>query len=230
MRLRTKYPLIFSIAAIVGTVAVGVTTAKSTIKATKILEIAKDESEKDLTTKEKVELLAPVYIPPAFVCLATIACISGSYIFSSKQQASIISAYMLLDKTYKEYAKKVSERFGNEVDREIKEEIVKDQVTYFDCAPEEDLQLFYDEYTASYFESTMERVTEAQRAFNEAIRLQGSANLSLLYDLIDPSNLIDTSHNVLYLTQPSTFAEQIRFENYVTYINDDLECWIIRYA
>lgn len=227
-KIKTKYPLILSITAAVGTVAVGVLTARSTVKAVHILKIAEDESEKELSKKEKAELLIPTYIPPALVCLFTISCIMGAHVLNRKQQASLVSAYVALDKTYKRYCEKVSERYGKEVDREIKTEIVEEECREFNCAPEVDTVLFYDEYTATYFESTTEKVTEAEEAFNAAIKYHGSANISLLFDLINPQNIIHMDDYIFEYCYQTTFTKEVIFEHEVTYINDDLECWIIR--
>ena len=227
-KIKTKYPLILSITAAVSTIAVGVLTARSTVKAVHILKMAEDESEKELSKKEKAELLVPTYIPPALVCMFAISCIMGAHVLNRKQQASLVSAYVALDKTYKRYCEKVSERYGRDVDREIKTEIVEEECREFNCAPEVDTVLFYDEYTATYFESTTEKVTEAEEAFNAAIKYHGSANISLLFDLINPQNIIHMDDYIFEYCYPTTFTKEVIFEHEVTYINDDLECWIIR--
>ena len=56
-----------------------------------------------LTILEKAKTVAPVYIFPAVVGVASIACLLGANILSRKQQASLMSAYVLLDRSFKEY-------------------------------------------------------------------------------------------------------------------------------
>lgn len=228
MKIKKIAPLAFSIISAIGVIGVGVTTAQSTVKAVKILERVKDEKEDstELTTKEKFQLLAPSYIPPAIIALVTISCIMGAHVLNKKQQTAIIGAYTALNKTYKDYAKKVREKYGDEADLEIKKEIIKeefDQDMVINEGKYDDSQLFYDEYTSAYFEASLNRVLEAERQFNNAIKEFGCVNVGFLYDLIDVDNLYYMDY---MLDAPVT--NQVLFEHHKAYINDDLECTIIR--
>lgn len=224
MRFKDKYPLLLSAMAILGTVGVGIATAKSTVKAVHILDIAKDESDKELTKKEKFELLAPTYIPPVLICLGTISCIAGAHILNRKQQASILSAYIALDRTYKNYCDKVKGIYGDDIDTDIKKEIVKEQIIEDDMSSDldDDECLFYEEYSNSYFEASMRNVKNAEKKFNEKIRKYGHADTDFFYSLVGGKNQyrIDCSCK--------RFDREVIFDHELIFINDDLGCYIIR--
>ena len=54
-------------------------------------------------------------------------CIFGSNVLNKRQQASLASAYALLDTSFKEYKKKVIDLYNEEADIEIRNEIAKDK-------------------------------------------------------------------------------------------------------
>lgn len=224
IKIKKVAPLMLSIISSIGVIGVGVTTAKSTVKAVKILKCVEDEKEDnvELTKKEKFQLVAPSYIPPAMIALCTISCILGAHALNKKQQTAIIGAYTALNKTYKDYTKKVREKYGDETDIEIKKEVIKDNFNY-KMQNDEDSELFYDEYTSAYFEAPMNRVLEAEKQFNQAIEEFGCVNIGFLYDLIDVDNLYYMDYALDY-----QIKDPVIFEHHKAYINDDLEVTIIR--
>ena len=96
----------------VGLVATAVFTAKATPKAMTRVENAREEKGEELTKLETAIAAAPAYIPPIITGVATFACMFGANALNKHQQASLISAYALLDNSYKEYKKKVDEVYG----------------------------------------------------------------------------------------------------------------------
>ena len=91
----------------IGVVVTSVMAIKATPKAIVLLEDARDEKGDDLTKFEKVMVAGPAYIPTMIVGASTIACVFGANILNRRQQAALMSAYALLDSTYKEYQSKV---------------------------------------------------------------------------------------------------------------------------
>ena len=71
-----------------------------------------------------------------------------------------MSAYGLLDTSYKEYSKKVKELYGEEADNKVKEEVTKEHYTEIPETIPEGKQLFFDFRTLNYFESTMDEVLQ----------------------------------------------------------------------
>ena len=83
-----------------GVLATAIVTAKEAPKALSLLEAAKETKGEKLTKWEKVKIAGPAYIPAIITGAATAACIFGSNVISKRQQATLISAYVLLDNSY----------------------------------------------------------------------------------------------------------------------------------
>jgi hypothetical protein len=150
----------------VGVVATTVMAVKATPKAVKLLEQAEVQKEEPLTVLEKIRVAGPSYIPTILVGVSTIACIFGANILNKRQQAALLSAYALLDNSYKEYKKKAAELYGENADQHIREEIAKDDYEESDIEVEDNKLLFYDEYRREYFNATMEDVLMAEYTLN----------------------------------------------------------------
>lgn len=151
-----------------GVIATSVMAVKATPKAIKLLEASEKEKGERLTTIEKVKMAAPAYIPAAVVGASTIACIFGANILTKNSQASLASAYALLDRSYKEYRNKVNALYGKEADDEIKTEIAKDYYTdhsdedddliMYEDEEDDDMKLFFDYNTLQMFRAPMNKV------------------------------------------------------------------------
>lgn len=165
-------------------IATSVMAVKATPKALLLLEEAKKEKGEDLTKVEVVKTAGIAYIPAAIMGASTIACIFGANILNKRAQASIASAYALVNESYKEYRAKVKELYGEEVDTHIKNEIAKDKYEETDIKIEEENELFYDEYSRRYFQSTLAKVKEADYKINKIISADGGAYLNEYYDLL----------------------------------------------
>lgn len=166
-----------------GVVATTVTAVKATPKAIRLLEDAQSEKGEELTKTEKVLTAAPAYIPTAVIGVTTIACIFGANILNKRQQATLMSAYALADRSYKDYKNKVDELYGSEAGVKVREEIAKDN--YDDSiVPDSDKQLFYDFYSGRYFESTMEAVLRAEYETNRALSVNSAVCVNEYYDFL----------------------------------------------
>lgn len=169
-----------------GVIATAVLTAKATPKALTRIEEAKEEKGNDLTKLEIVKAAAPAYIRPAIIGAATITCVFGANVLNKRQQAAIMSAYALLDRSYKDYREKVEELYGETANERVREELAKDR--YKEDAPSTpatDEILFYDSFGDRYFESTIEKVQRAEYRVNRDIHMMGYATLSDFYELLD---------------------------------------------
>lgn len=174
-----------TILTVVGGVGVITTTVlgiKATPKALLLLEEAKKEKGEDLTKLEKVKVAAPVYIPTMVSGVTTLACIFGANILNKKQQAGLMSAYALLDNSYKEYKSKAEELYGEDANELIVTEISKDK--YEEKELKENEHLFYDAFSGRYFTSTLARVAEAEYIVNRDIHTYGWSELQLFYDYL----------------------------------------------
>lgn len=167
-----------------GLVATAVLTAKATPKAMTRVENAQKEKGEELTKLETAIAAAPAYIPPILTGLATFACMFGANAMNKRQQASLISAYALLDNSYKEYKKKVDEVYGEGATQNVQAEIAKDKYEDCDIEPDDGMKLFYDEFSGRYFESTIEKVQRAEYEINRDLNMQCYATLNDFYDYL----------------------------------------------
>ena len=167
-----------------GVIATTVMAVKATPKALSLLENAKEEKGEDLTKIETLKIAGPAYIPTVVTGLSTIACIFGANVISKRQQATLMSAYALLDNSYKEYKNKVDELYGEEAGEKVRGEIAKDKYTGDDLLLDDDTELFYDFYSGRYFESTKEMVLLAQYETNRALFVNCAVGVNEFYDLL----------------------------------------------
>lgn len=215
----------------VGVVMTSVMAVKATPKALRLLENAKQEKGEDLTTLEVIKTAAPVYIPSTLVGAATITCIFGANVLNKKQQAAMMSAYALLDQSYKDYKKKVDEMYGEGSDKEIEQEIVKDKYNESDLSIDDSdgKELFYDAFSERHFRSTLAEVIEAEYEVNRILACQYGLYLNGFYELlgideVDYGNYIGWSSAELYETYWNSWIE---FVHEKVTMDDGLECTII---
>lgn len=223
----------------IGVVATSIMTAKVTPKALILLEEAKEEKGEELTKLEVVRVAGPSYIPAIILGVSTIACIFGANALNKRQQAALMSAYALLDNSYKEYKNKLVELYGEETHQNIVDSIAieKAQDTYVhagyfntDCelALDEHCSepvLFYDEYSNRYFEATIEQVITAEYHLNRNYVLRGSSVLNELYDFL---GLEPTEYGEVLGWAPSDEGMYwIEFNHRKVVLDDGLECFII---
>lgn len=167
-----------------GVIVTSVLAVKATPKVLTLLENAKTEKGEDLTKLEKVKVAGPAYIPAVIMGASTIACIFGANIMNQRQQAALVSAYALLDNSYKDYKKKLAELYGEDTVEEIREEIVRDKYKEDPYPVEDGKQLFYDEFSQRYFESTTEDVLRAEHELNRMLATDYGVYLNEFYELL----------------------------------------------
>lgn len=176
--------VILTCISVAGVVATTIMAVKETPKALSLLENAKEEKGDELTKWEKIKIVGPVYIPSMITGAATIACIFGSNVISKRQQATLTTAYALLDNSYKEYKKKVDEVYGAEAGKHIRKEIAKNKYTSNSISLDDNKELFYDFYSGRYFESTKETVMQAQYETNRALIVNNAVSLNEYYEIL----------------------------------------------
>ena len=98
----------------IGVLATTITAVKATPKALRLIEEAEIKKGEKLTKWEKTRVAAVTYIPTIGIGVATVACIFGAHILNQRQQAALMSAYALLDQSYKYYRRKARELYGEE--------------------------------------------------------------------------------------------------------------------
>ena len=215
-----------------GVIATSIMAVKATPKALYLLEVAREEKGEDLTKFESVQVAGPVYIPAILTGAATIACIFGANALNKRQQAALMSAYALLDNSYKEYKKKVIDLYGEQVDEKIRGEISKVRYDRTDITVRDDRQLFYDEFSGRYFESTTANVIKAEYKLNKKITMWGRAYLNEFYELLgihttDYGDYLGWSASSMY---DMYWNQWLDFRHQKVVMDDGLECTIIMFV
>jgi hypothetical protein len=213
----------------VGVIATAVMSIKATPKALALLDEAKEEKGEDLTKLEVVRVAGPSYIPAAIMGAATLACIFGANILNTRQQAALMSAYALLDNSYKDYKNKVKELYGAEADERVRQEIVKDKYTGDGFSDDNGKELFYDYFSERYFEATPAQVIQAEYEINHRLAIEYGVYLNEFYELlgletVDYGNYLGWSS---YELVESCWASWIEFKHEKVVMDDGLECTII---
>lgn len=144
LKIEKHSPEILLAAGIVGTVATVIFACKSTLKVNEVLDDSKKEIEKvheviereDISEEEYSEEdakkdLATIYVQtgvklvklyaPAIIFGATsIVCLLASSNILHKRNVALAAAYTAVEGSYKKYRQGIIERFGEQVDKEIK--------------------------------------------------------------------------------------------------------------
>ena len=188
-----------------GVIATAVLTGRATIKAVRIV----DESEAHSKT-EIVKTVWKEYIPAAGIGITTIACIFGANALNKRQQAALMSAYALLDQTYKEYKSKVKEVLGEEAEQKVENAIAEEKVS--DICPEKGKLLFYEPNYGQGFERTMLEVQDAEYRLNQKFAVEGEASLNDFFELLglnktDTGDLIGWSQEMAWDNYNYTWIE-----------------------
>lgn len=232
--LKRASPTILTFLGAVGVVATAVTAVRATPKAMRMIQERIDEEEgvfPQLTTAEKVRVAWKAYIPSIAIGAATIVCIFGANGLNRHQQASIASAYALLDRTYKEYRSKVISLYGKDADTKIREGIAKDYYEDHDenLEPIGGKHLFFDEFSGEYFERTMLEVLDAEYQMNRTFVLEGRVKLNDFYEFLGlPKTKLGETVGWDIEDGISFYGYQwIEFDHELVTMDDGLECYIL---
>lgn len=143
-KIKKHSPEILVIAGIVGTVTSAVMACKATTKLDEILDESKNKIDRIHTATEKGEVkgtkytpedgekdLTLIYVQTGFkvlklygpaIALGTLSITSilAGHNITRKRNVALAAAYTAVDKSFKEYRDRVVERFGKEIDRELR--------------------------------------------------------------------------------------------------------------
>ena len=152
-KLQKHSPEILVVAGVVGTVASAVMACKATTKAGDILDEAQEKidqvhqvmndesiSDEDYTPEDSKKDLAIIYAqtglkfvklygPSIALGALSIASILGGHNILRKRNVALAAAYTALDGSFKDYRKRVIDRFGETVDRELKYNLKAKKIT-----------------------------------------------------------------------------------------------------
>ena len=228
--LRRNSSTILTGISIIGVITTAVVSAKDTVKATQIWKEVKDnfsDSKEKPTKLDYVKASWKCYIPTVMVCLSTTSCILGANILNKKTQASLISAYTLLDNSYKEDKNKVKTMYGEDANNQIQQAIINDNCNINDLM--DGKKLFFETNSNQYFESTLEEVQDAEYLLNRNFAISGAVSLNDFLELLGiPDDKLGKSIG-WSLDSGAVFYgySWIDFDHETVILDDGLECVII---
>lgn len=217
--------------AVVGVVAVAISSSKDAIKAKEVIE-EKEREYGELSTKEKIVASIPSYIPTIAFTTGTIICVVSSTVLDRKRIASIAGAYVLLKKSYDEYRQKVRDIYGEDTDEIIKKAIICDHA--LEQKKKEpannEIKTFYIEQYGKMFERSMIEVVSAEAELNRLLVKNGEVSLNDFYDLLGLDRVPEAE--ALGWNQDFGFDFNeftwIDFEHELITLEDGMECYVIK--
>lgn len=232
-------PTILTVVASVGVIVTTITAVRATTKAVKLLKEAELEKGENLTKVEIIRVAGPSYIPSALLGISTIVCIFGANALNQKKQASLMSAYVMLNESYKQYRKSAKIVYGEDADDKIHVEMAKDamvatydwgyQVYNMDMDSESERLLFYDLSSKKYFRTTMAAVLNAQYHVNRNLAIRGDCSLNEYLSFLGVEGIDggdDLGWDISYMVEEMD-CYWLDFDNYKSTLEDGLECIII---
>ncbi len=232
MKLKKHSPEILVVAGVVGAVASAVIACKATTKVSRITEEAKDsidtiheavkngvtpageaysedDSKKDLTLVyvQTGIKYAKLYAPAVILGTLSVSSILASNNILRKRNVALGAAYAAIDKSFKEYRGRVIERFGEQVDHELKYDLkakkfeetetdpetgktkkVKKTVVVADPNLQSDYAVYFDQKSRNY-ETNMDynrMFLKAQQQYaNDKLQARGHIFLNEVLDDLD---------------------------------------------
>lgn len=223
-------PEILIVAGVVGTVASAVIACRSTLKVKDILDEAKEDIDKvhevldndDISeekysqedgTKDLVIIysktavkLVKLYAPAVILGALSITSILTSHNIMRKRNVALAAAYATVDGAFKNYRKRVVERFGEELDKELRynikskevekvvadedgnEKTVKETVTFADIDEPSEFARFFDEGCRGWTkdaEVNLMFLRQQQNYANEILKARGHMFLNEIYRMLD---------------------------------------------
>ena len=225
-QIKKNSPEILVVAGVVGTVTSAVMACKATTKAGDILEehheqmesinevVAMDRDDYTEEDHKKDTLIVytqtavkfvKLYGPSIILGTLSLACIVESHNILRKRNVALAAAYATVDKGFKEYRNRVVERFGKEIDHELKynikakefetvtvdekgkEKVEKEIVNVADPNLYSDYARFFDESCAGWSKDAEANFTflKCQQNYaNNKLKAQGYLFLNDVYKML----------------------------------------------
>lgn len=228
LKIKKHSPEILLVTGTVGVVASTVMACKATLKVEEIVDEAKekidtihqvsadpamaekyseDDGKKDLAivyTQTAVKFIK-LYGPSVTISVASLACMIGSNRILNKRNAALAAAYAAVDKSFKEYRGRVIERFGKQMDRELrynikaqeieettvdangKETITKKTVDVMDPNSYSQYAIVFDDSNEGWDpdpERSKYFLIQQQNWANERLKSRGHLFLNEVYDML----------------------------------------------
>lgn len=226
-KIKKASPEILVVAGIAGVVTSTVMACKATTKASEILDAHNDDMDKihqaselktpDYTSEDMKKDTVIVYTqtavkfiklygPSVLLGITSIFCIVSSHNILRKRNIALATAYVAVDKGFKDYRSRVVERFGEELDKELrynvkakefeettvdskgKEKKAMTTVQIADPDTTSEYARFFDELCHGWTkdpELNLMFLRQQQNWANELLKSKGHLFLNEVYDMLD---------------------------------------------
>ena len=211
---------------VVGVVTGTVMACRATLKLNDILEEAQEtrdkikevESNPDYEDKYTAEdakkdlavnyiqtgvKVAKLYAPAVAVGVAGVGCVLASHDIMKKRNVALSAAYLTVDKSFKEYKQRVVDRFGEEVEKEIR----------YGIKAEEIVETVTDE------EGNETTVTETVNTMNPTLY----SDYARFFDEASPCWQNDPEYNLMFLRAQQQYANDLLRAKGRLFLNDVYE-------
>lgn len=218
-------PAILAVTGVIGVVAGTVMACKATMKVEEILEEKKgieedirqmEENNEDYTAEDAQKdrrilmvktgaKFVKLYAPAAIIILLSLFSILASNRILSKRYTALATAYTMLNKDFKDYRARTVERFGEEVDKQLRYNLKSDKITeevtdeegktkkvkksvdVGETGTESIYMKYYTKTNDTWIKDPQMRdffFNQQQRYANDALRTRGHITLNEVYDLL----------------------------------------------
>lgn len=242
MTLCRSAPNVLTVFAVGGLILTSYLSIKATPKAIKLIKDSKykhEEKQESYTKFDAVRASWRCYIPATMSGFATVICIIGINVSNKQRQAALVSAYTLIKNTYSDYTNKVKELYGTKAHQKIIDELAVERAKNvnltcygicnntsldFDDFNPDDIRLFYDAFSKRYFESTVNKVIQAEYHMNRNFVLSGVSSVNEFYDLLGLDNTTNGDEIGWDMADGLCWID---FNHHKTILDDGLEVYVL---
>lgn len=187
---------------------------------------------RDMTRREKVKILWPVFVPTAISLCATATATFFLHRVGENRALALASAASISQRMYEEYVAKVEEKLSADQVQEIRNEIAQDHYAMDDdplsagWVLNDDEIIIRDGFSGRYFKSSINDVKSAVNELNKTMLDCGYATLTDFYELVglDPTTvsgdvgwntdkLLEVSFSTIVLSDPEVPCMELVFHN-----------------
>lgn len=211
LKIKKYSPEILMVAGVVGTIGSTILACKATLKINDILNekrqnietihkcvnddsipYTEEDSKKDLTIvyAQTGVKLVKMYAPAILLGALSITSIVSSHHILKRRNLALAAAYAVVDKGFKEYRQHVVERFGEEIDKELRYNIKAKEV---------------NEITTD--ENGKEKVEK--NIVNVAGELEGISEFARFFDETSTEHRRDPEYNLMFLRRQQDYANEL---------------------
>ena len=229
LKLKKHSPEILVVGGVVGLVTSGVMACKATTKLSTILDDSKEqielfdkvaanpemvneeytvedaEKDKKIVKVQTAVKVAKLYAPAVAIGMVSIGAIFASNNIMRKRNVALGAAYATVDQAFKDYRNRVVDRFGEELDKELrynlktkeiketvedengKKKTVKKNIKYMDSPMPSEFAVIYDDGCAGWTKDPEDNkffLIQQQRYANERLKRRGYLSLNEVYELL----------------------------------------------